>query len=185
MSTRLTALVLIWLLPAFANAANNSNCDFTKLNFGINQSQLKKAFNLNTIDVATTGEGIIKTGAHEICSDLPENSMARLLLLDDNFVQLSIVGENTSGALLAFAIKTFDKQDNKKKPKKHATSLWNKKNQYSVMYNEYAEGTHNLERIIITSAKHQSMFEKQNAADDKDIDEEHQKKNKDKGKGKP
>lgn len=180
MSIRFAILMALCVFAANANAAS-SNCDFKNLNFGISQAQLKKAFNLTTIDVATTGEGVIKIGGREICSDLPEKSMARFLLLDDNFVQLSIVNENVSGELLTFATKTFDKQDNKKKPKSPKTALWNKKNQYSVMYNTYTEGRHKLERLMITSGKHQSAFDKQNKADDEAIEEEY-KKNKGKGK---
>ncbi len=176
-------LIILFALCIFATNANasSSNCDFTKLNFGISQAQLKKAFNLTAIDVATTGEGIIKVGGREICADLPKNSMVRLLFLDDNFVQLGIVNENVSGELLAFTTKIFDKQDNKKKPKKPKTALWNKKNQYSVIYNSYTEGRHKLERVLITSGKHQSAFDKQNKADDEAIEEEY-KKNKGKGK---
>lgn len=181
MAIRFSFLVALCIFALDANGAVSS-CDLTKLNFGSSQAQLKKAFNLNTVDVTTVGEGIIQVGGHDICSDLPEKSMARFVLIDDNFVQLGIVGENTSGALLAFATKTFSNQDNTKKPKKPKTALWNKNNQYSVMYNAYPEGRHNLERILITSVKHRTLFDKQNTTDDNEIDADYKAN---KGKGKP
>jgi hypothetical protein len=166
MSARFSALFLI----LFAANANAASCDFTNLKFGITQEKLKKEYKLDTMDVATTGEGIIQIGS-EICEGLPVKSQLKFSLLDNNFVQLTITNQNT-GELLTFAQKIFGDQDNTKKQKKIKTAMWNKKHKYNVMYNTYTLGRHDQERIIITSVKHQKLFDKQNEADDKASDED-------------
>lgn len=183
MLVRATFISLFSALLVFAgNAwAMGNNCDFKNINFGISQSQLKSIYKLNTMDVATTGEGLIRVGGKEVCDDLPERSVVTFLLLDDHFVQLGIEGNNDDkkAVLLTFAEKVFDKPDpTKKKSDSPKIAMWNKKNQYNVMYNAYTAGHYDFERILITSDKHKDLFEKENKAQDEAYAKENKGKNK-------
>jgi hypothetical protein len=164
-----TLFITLLLSASYASA---ENCDFKNLDFGINQVKLKKEFKLNTLDVATTGEGILNTGGADICDDLPPASVVEFLLLDNNFVQLTITTENKSGEILAYATKIFGPQDNTKGDKDKTRALWNEEGKYGVIYSAYKQGRHNLEKLVITSSNHQELFDKQNKADDKAMSED-------------
>jgi hypothetical protein len=161
----LAAYIVFAGLTASANA---DNCDFNRLDFGINQEKLKSEFKLNTMDASTEGEGVINVGANEVCKDLPPSASVEFRLIDNNFVQLTIKNENKSGEILAFANKVFGEKDNADKANENSISLWNKENQYSVIYNTHKTGRHNIESLVITSAKHKDLFDKQNKKDDVD-----------------
>jgi hypothetical protein len=159
------------LLASFTTVANAENCDFSKLNFGINQAQLKSDFKLETLDVATTGEATIPIGAAEICKDLPNSAVVEFMLIDDKFVQMGISNKNTSHALYTYAIKLFGERDNKDKDATKPTplekiklGLWSKSNEYSVVYKAYSAGNKDFEKILITSKQHKDLFSSANKA---------------------
>jgi hypothetical protein len=161
-------LALATLLAGFSTQAHADNCDFSKLNFGSTQEKLKSDFKLNSMDVPTDGEGIISVGAAEICKDLPPAAKVDFRLIDNNFVQLSVTTENVSNKVFDFAIKTFGDQDNFDKDDEKKLALWNKDNQYSVIYKTFQQGRHNLENLVVTSSKHKALFDKQNKKDDEE-----------------
>lgn len=169
------ASLLVILCCAAATKANADGCNLKNLGFGINQQSLKKSFNLNSMDVATSGEGIIRVGGKEICKNFPAESMVELLMLDDKFVQLSINGQNKAADILKIAQNNFGQQDNLKKEKIITHALWNEENKYSVIYSAYTQGRHNLEKLVITSSNHDKLFNKQNKLDDQEAVDAQQK----------
>ena len=161
----------------FASSANASNCGLDKLDFGITQQQLKSKYNLESLDVTTSGEATINSGAAEICKDLPEDAVVGFMLIDDKFVQMQIVNKNINGALFDYATRIFGERDNKpknlKKPipsDKIRLGLWSKNDTYSAIYTSYMAGKYKREKLAITSKNYKDLFGKANLAKSQDRD---------------
>lgn len=166
------------VLASFTASANASNCNFGNLNFGITQEKLKSEFKLETLDVASTGEATIPTGAPEVCKELPETAVVEFMLIDDKFVQMSIVNENTSHALFSYATKLFGERDNKDKdptkptpPEEIKLGMWTKSNDYSVIYKAYNVSKKEMEKLVITSRNHKDSFSAANKTKSQAIDD--------------
>ncbi len=179
MLTRFAVLLSLGIFANTANAASAKNCDFSNLNFGLNQENLKNRFKLDTPDVSATGESTIVSGAPMVCADLPETAVVEFVLVDDAFVQMRIINENKSSALLAFATGIFGERDNvETDPKKIKPNeiiklgLWAKDDAYSVVYSVYTAGDRSLEKLLVTSKKHKDLFTKTNQAKVKAADDE-------------
>lgn len=178
MFIRFTTLLAISVFATSANAGSD-NCGLTKLDFGINQEKLKSSFKLDVLDVSTTGEAVIISGAREVCKDIPENANVEFGLIDDKFVQIRIINQGATGELFKYATEVFGERDNKEKNPSKAQhdntkiklGLWGKNDSYNVVYTSYVAGGRDFERLIITSLKHQNLFDdanktKSQAADD-------------------
>ena len=172
------AILAIIVMVLAANPSYANNCDLTKLDFGINQQQLKTGFGFDALDIATTGEANMVSGASEICNDLPETAVVEFTLIDNTFVQMLIKNKNTVGSLFDYATKIFGDMDNKEKDtrkikpgEKVKLGLWTKDSNYSVVYTSYTKDKDQFEKLAITSNNYKQLFsaanaEKVQAADD-------------------
>ncbi len=147
------------------------SCNFKNLNFGISQEKLKRQYQIDEFDVAAQGESIIRVRAYQICKEMPEQAIMEFSLLDNIFVQASIINENKSSELFKYATNVFGDVDNKDsatrklqtqdKPKR---GVWDKDAGYSVLYGTYnnavAKNKQEFEKLIITSKKYQELFSK-------------------------
>lgn len=174
-SVGLVAVAAVLFLAASPSFAGT--CNFKALDFGVSQEELKSKFNLDTLDVAETGEASIISGAAELCKDLPESAVIEFNLIDNKFVQVLIKSQNTASSLLDYATATFGDMDNKdtdpkkiKPGEKVKLGLWAKDEDYSVVYTSYMAANHPLEKIAITSKKYAELFEDANKVKSQAID---------------
>ncbi len=170
-----TRFIAVIIFIALAGNAHADGCNLKNLDFGISQEKLKESLKLDTLDVATTGDASIISGAREICKEMPQDAVVELGLIDDKFVQMRIINAGSANELFTYATTVFGERDNKD-PKEKAGAkvklgLWSGDKAYSVVYTVYNAGGHEFERLVITSSNYKKLFESVNQAKSKAADD--------------
>ncbi len=172
-------LAIFVFLGVFANGAYALNCDLPHFAFGVNQESVKITYNLDVLDVATTGEAVITARGNDVCKEMPGTTIANFVFIDNQFVQVNFVNKNSKAQpLYKIAVRVFGEQDNKDKvklpkglTKKQNIAVWSKDNEYSIVYTLANIGNEEVEKLIITSDKHQKLFDKVNLTKTKEADD--------------
>lgn len=145
-------------------------CDFKQVPFGITAKQTVDRYKLNVLDIRSEGEFIVPDHGQKLCLDLPKQSIAEFIFINNVFVQLRIDTENVSGELKTLATESLGKSDDHDRPQaanpKSDLALWNGNNDFSVIYSAFHRGRQDIEMLEITSKKHQRLF-------DAAVEEEH------------
>jgi len=176
MKSVLLAIALVLSSLTVANA-----CDLKSITFGSNTETIIKRFNIDTLDINITGEAMVSSSGENICNNLPEDSIAEFVFIDNQLVEIKLHNENKSQELLMFALKQFGENDDKDRSKNRyqqtTIALWNKDKDYSAIYSLSIDDNSQTELLNMSSKNHNVLFEKIAKERGKEIDRYLKRKN--------
>ena len=153
----LTKILSVFLIGIFILPMSSYACEMSDFAIGKKASQVASAINNPDIN-DFEGSFEVPMRGSRLCDELPPESRASLVFLDDILVQIKIEGTSTGGKLLVFAENKFGAIQKKEPADKSHEYFWPDLGNYMAVYSLQKVGNLSREYIDISSKEHKKLF---------------------------